>query len=77
MQKMGVFAKTVTIISRNYFQDVRAVTVWLDVTLETTKNRVKFAEYNFDKNGRKKLKNKSQKSTYKITGLNEFKLSIV
>ena len=56
IQTTDVFAETVTIISRNYFQDVHAVMVWLDTILETTRNKVKFAEYDFDKNRKKKMK---------------------
>ena len=50
IQKMDAFAETVTIISKNYFQDVHAVMVWLDIILETTRNKDKFAGYDFDKN---------------------------
>ena len=53
---MDAFAETVNIISKNYFQDVHAVMVRLDITLETTRTKAKFAGYDLEKNRKEKMK---------------------
>ncbi|PJB98984.1 MAG: hypothetical protein CO079_01015 [Nitrosopumilales archaeon CG_4_9_14_0_8_um_filter_34_10] len=47
MKKMGVFAETVSIISRNYFQGVRAVMAFQDTIHGIVGNKNKCAEYDF------------------------------
>jgi hypothetical protein len=46
MKKTDVFVETVSIISKNYSEDVNAVTVFQDTTRETAESKSKCVEYN-------------------------------